>query len=99
MRATETSSVYALAVVHRRTTPGAAELVIVTSGSCGPTSASTTAAMAAEVMQWAHGYSGWSGVSMSGSQSGIGAIVPLPLRITVMGRQKLNAYFASKTAM
>src|SRR3989442_15995108 len=99
IRATEASSVNAFAVVQRRTTPGAVGLVIATSGNAGPSSASSTAAIAAEVMQCAQGYSGCSGVSISGSQSGTGAIVPSPFLIAGMGRQKLNAYLASNTAM
>ena len=51
----------------------------------------------------AHGYSGCSGVSTRGSQSGIRVTAALPcaspLRIAVIGRQRLNAYLASKTAM
>src|SRR5437867_9009127 len=98
-RAIDTSSVKALAVVQRRTTPGAPGLVIVTSGKVGPNSDSTTAAIAAEVMQWAHGYSGCSGVSISGSQSATGRMAPLPLRMAVIGRQRLYVYLASNTAM
>src|SRR5262245_65132029 len=104
MRAIDTSSVKAFAVVQRRTTPGAVGLVIETStGSPGPNSPSSTAAIAAEVMQWAHGYSGCNGVLMSGSQSGTRLTAPppcmSPFRMAVIGRQKLYVYFASKTVI
>src|SRR5262245_65398579 len=54
-------------------------------------------------MQWAQGYSGCGGVDpkgdQEGSRGGEGFEVRSALRIAGMGRQKLCAYLASKTAM
>src|SRR5262245_32309036 len=87
-----------------RVTPGAVGLIIVT-GSISPlpNSASRTVATAVAVMQWAHGYSGCMGVSISGIQVGSVSVAALlsmsPLRIAVIGRQKSYANFASNTAI
>src|SRR5262245_58100728 len=104
MRAIEISSVSALGEVQRRTTPGAVGLVIVTSGKRALNSFSSTTASAADVMQCAHGYSGWSGVETSGSQSATriratpGPCMS-PFLIAVIGRHRLYVYLASNTAM
>src|SRR6187551_1100014 len=89
--------------VQRCTTPGTAALVIEMAGiSPVPSKASSTAPTAADEMQCAHGYSGWSGVSSSGSHNGAASVASLPSmsarRIAVMGRQKAYSYFASNTA-
>ena len=78
--------------------------MVVSLGSGRPAnSASKTPPSAAETMQWAHGYSGCIGVSMNGVQPGSATLASLPswppLRIAVIGRQKLYAYFASNTAI
>src|SRR5262245_10520923 len=85
------------------TTPGTAALVIEIVGtSPAPSSASSTAPTAADEMQWAHGYSGCSGVSSSGNQVGAASVASLPSmsarRIAVIGRQNAYSYFASTTA-
>jgi len=53
-------------------------------------------------MQWAHGYSGCIGVSMNGAQLASRSVASLPsrspLRMAVIGRQKLYVYLASNTA-
>src|SRR5258706_11964543 len=96
--------------VHLRVTPGAVRLVIETSGTSLPNTLLSTTPAADDVMQWAHGYSGCIGVSPDGSddwpngrQEGSRGVALLPvrsaLRMAVIGRQKLYAYFASKTAM
>ena len=58
-----------------------------------PISARSTAPVAAERMQCAHGYSGCMEVSMSGAHDGSRYVALLPsmsaLRIAVIGRQKL----------
>lgn len=53
-------------LVQLRTTPGAVELVVLSVGVGRlPISATSTAPTAPETMQWAQGYSGCIGVSMS----------------------------------
>src|SRR6266478_6313073 len=94
MRAAETSSAQSLTLVQVRVTPGAGGLVMVNAGmGPAPNSDSRTALAAADVMQCAQGYSGWRVVSMVGCQSGTRLVASLPsispLRIAVMGRQKL----------
>src|SRR5262249_18422797 len=68
-----------------------------------PSSAWSTAPSDADTMQWAHGYSGCIGVSMNGVQLGSRSVASLPsvspLRMAVIGRQKLYVYLASKTAV
>lgn len=68
IRAAETSSTYSVVLRHLRITPGAVGLVIIALEiASAPTSESKTVATAAEVMQWAQGYSGCGGVSINGS--------------------------------
>ncbi len=75
-------------------TPGDVGLVVLSVGvGPRPISASSTAPTAPETMQWAQGYSGCIGVSMSGSHAASRSVASLPsmspLRIAVTGRQKL----------
>src|SRR5882672_6208617 len=77
---------------------------MVTSGmSALPNTASMTVAMAALLMQCAHGYSGCIGVLSIGCQVASRSVAGLsslsPLRIAVIGRQKSYWYFASNTVM
>src|SRR5580704_19308782 len=62
--------------------------------SLPPIIASMTVATAVLTMQWAHGYSGCSGVTSIGSHDGIRSVSGLPsmspLRIAVIGRQIHN---------
>src|SRR5215813_14677612 len=94
---------YSCRRVHLRVTPGAVALVMETSGMSLPNRLCRTTAAAADVMQWAHGYSGCIGVSPSGTHDASRGVAALPvvsaLRIAVSGRQKLYAYLASITAM
>ncbi len=94
MRAFATSSVKAAKLVQRWMTPGVAGLVSATSGmSSPPSTALTTAATLPLWMQCEHGYSGCIGVLAIGchvaslSVAGLPSISPL--RIAVIGRQKL----------
>jgi hypothetical protein len=65
--------------VHRCVTPGTALLVDVIGGtSPSPNSDSSTVAMALALMQYAHGYSGCIGVSMSGSHAGSISVASFP---------------------
>src|SRR5258706_3830702 len=90
-------------LAHLCTTPGAVELVIVNGWGPVPNSDSNTALTVLEVIQCPQGYSGCNGVSISGSQPGSRVVASLPsmspLRIAVIGRQKLKLYFASKSAI
>src|SRR6266496_4136279 len=103
MRPLATSSTKSSMLVQLWTTPGAVGLVVLSVG-VGPASisATNTPATAPETMQWAHGYSGCIGASTIGSQPASRSVASLPsmspLRIAVMGRQKLYWYLASKTA-
>src|SRR6266511_3844484 len=104
MRALATSSVKAAMLVHRWVTPGAVGLVIAISGmSTVPSAPLTTPATLPLRAQWAHGYSGCIGVTAIGCQVASRSVAGLPsispLRIAVMGRQKLYWYLASSTAI
>src|SRR5262250_3447036 len=103
MRATATSRTNSSTLDHVRSTPPAAELAELSFGDGRPaSSASSTAPSDADTMQWAHGYSGCIGVSMNGVQLGSRSVASLPsrspLRMAVIGRQRLYVYLASKTA-
>src|SRR5262249_15367236 len=103
MRATATSWVNSPTLDQVRTAPPAVELAELSLGDARPpSSASSTAPSDADTMQWAHGYSGCIGVSMNGVQLGSRWVAWLPsrspLRMAVIGRQRLYVYLASKTA-
>src|ERR1700752_3140214 len=99
MRATATSATKSPTLFQERTAPPAVELAELSLGlGPAPISAASTAPIAPDTMQWAHGYSGCIGVSMNGSQPGSPA-PPSVLRMAVTGRQKLYVYLASNTAM
>src|SRR6266568_5051888 len=91
-------------LVQRWVTPGAVELVMVTSGiSAVPSAASTAAATAPLTVQCAHGYSGCIGVLSIGCQIASRSVAGLssmsPLRIAVTGRQNSYVYLASRMAI
>src|ERR1700693_1667311 len=71
--------------------------------SAVPSAISIVVASALLTMQWAQGYSGCIGVLSIGCQVASRSVAGLssmsPLRIAVIGRQKLHWYFASITAM
>ena len=86
------SSAIASKLVALRTTPGAVGVLIDTSGMLlVPITFWITVVTAPLRMQWAHGYSGCSGVLSIGSQVGARSVASLPsispLRIAVIGRQ------------
>ncbi len=104
MRAFETSCTTSSVRVQWRVTPGKVLLIVLKVGSGSvPTSMRMMVAMVAAIMQCAHGYSGWMGVTISGNHPGSRSVAALssrsPLRMAVMGRQKLKKYLASKTAI
>src|ERR1700730_10519376 len=91
-------------LVQRWVTPGAVGLVMAISGiSAVPSTALTAPATEPLWMQCAHGYSGCIGVGAIGCQVATRSVAGLPsispLRIAVIGRQKLQWYFASNAAM
>src|SRR3979411_2823534 len=99
MRAFAISSVKAVMLVQRWVTPGVAGLVSATSGMSTPSStALTTAATLPLWMQCEQGYSGCIGVLAIGCQVASLSVAGLPsispLRIAVIGRQKLSWYLA-----
>src|SRR5438552_11248005 len=104
MRASATSRTKSPTLFQVRTAPPAVELAELKVGVAPlPSSAWSTAPSEADTMQWAHGYSGCMGVSMNGVQLGSRSVASLPstspLRMAVIGRQRLYVYLASKTAV
>src|SRR5882762_11138435 len=100
MRATATSRVNSPTLFQVRTAPPAVELAELSFGvGPPPISASSTAPSDADTMQCAHGYSGCMGVSMNGVQAASRSVASWPslspLRIAVIGRQRLYVYLAS----
>src|SRR5258708_3467091 len=104
MRATFTSSMKSPTLAHSRVLPSRVGLADVSLGAgADPISAVRTAPMPPDTTQCAQGYSGCIGVLMKGVHPGSAAIAALfimwPLRIAVTGRQEVEAYLASKTAI
>ena len=100
----ETSCVKSSTLDQVRTAPPAVELAELSFGTGPvPISATSTAPRADDTMQWAHGYSGCMGVSMNGVQPGSATVASFPssspLRMAVIGCQKVYVYLASKTAV
>src|ERR1700676_4329184 len=104
MRAIFTSSMNSGMLFHSRVAPFAVGLLDRSVGAGAPrSSAVSTAPIAPDVTQCAHGYSGCIGVLMNGDHPRSAATFVFPatcsLRSAVTGRQKLYVYFASNTAI
>src|SRR5262245_63249850 len=104
MRAIFTSSMKSPMLFHWRTMPSAVGLLDDSVGTGPlPSSAASTAPIAPDETQCAHGYSGCIGVAMNGDHPRSAGTLVAPatcsLRIAVAGGQELWVYFAWRTGI